>query len=828
MKTKPIQRSLSLLSAIALLLTVLAVPASAAARAQADVLTDDLVASGQRPFEVEVTNQPPDLSGLEVPSSLDAVVFYLPSGIIDPVIGATEGWNSFVDSEMGLVYFTAEEGNAIPFGESQVFSMTVDVAPVADDITETIAVQVSSNGGGTSKPAAGDLDTVLRILGVSQVSVVKPSTATNADATQVTAGQDNALVQAVLENQGTEPRTVTVTASKKSGSSSITSAAQSVTLLAGGTETVRIPATFGSAGDLVVEVAASSENSQAAPASSPTLAVQEAVSATYTDDSLSPTTVVPGNPVQFTASLSKTGVPALSVDQALSTLTFETFSAGLASPATLDGGDQSVGVTYNSTTVPTSIPDGDYTPAIRLVGTDGNGATVDVPVAVSDTIKLDRALPVVIPTISGASSRLADADPAVTNGTDLTFGGKVYNDSDQSSQCGTCLITGASVVEYGANGTEVGRQPVDVKNSGGNLEGEATLTYAAATRTIRLEVSVAKLTGLAGTGTSDVVAVDTIAPFATGAATGRDANGDFIAVDLNELIGAPAMTAADWSVDDNQVVTTQAQPNPITGATTVTLRLARKLTHDNVQPAVRYEPADGARAYDRVDLKLANQALNAADGVIPEIPTIATVAGKAKQDGAFYTNDSTPDIEVSNLVQGDLVQLFIDRNGDGQVDSGDTKIGEGSSFEGEDVVITASSLGTADADLGLLAQVKDGSGNTSPARLETLVLDFTAPTALRALVSGNTVEVEFNEPLAVGRNHTFDWNVLVTRNGTQRTRPVNEVAGSGDSRQLTVDEQYYTSGVDSIDGAIYRLRSETDRYLDRAGNALADFSVATS
>jgi len=106
----------------------------------------------------------------------------------------------------------------------------------------------------------------------------------------------------------------------------------------------------------------------------------------------------------------------------------------------------------------------------------------------------------------------------------------------------------------------------------------------------------------------------------------------------------------------------------------------------------------------------------------------------------------------------------------------------------------------------------------------TVTLDQTIPRIAGATKAGETaVNVDFSEKISHGTDFAFDWlpyENVASADGGRQYYNVDKVEGSGATRTLTVTT-FENNG--DFGGAEYLLiTTNGQRYLDRAGNPLAD------
>src|SRR5207249_10644614 len=164
-------------------------------------------------------------------------------------------------------------------------------------------------------------------------------------------------------------------------------APQSVASLA--TTTFAFPITLGGAnggvlgdqdGDIVLHGGGTAPGAQGQGADSADIAVQIAALFSYVDKSVAPTTVASGQSKVFTAQVDKTGSVGVNFTKASTTFSFTGLSTSLNTPASVGSGDVSgTTLTFNAATIP-SVPTSPgfqaFTPSLKIVGVDANGAAV--------------------------------------------------------------------------------------------------------------------------------------------------------------------------------------------------------------------------------------------------------------------------------------------------------------------------------------------------------------------------------------------------------------------------------------------------------------------
>lgn len=199
------------------------------------------------------------------------------------------------------------------------------------------------------------------------------------------------------------------------------------------------------------------------------------------------------------------------------------------------------------------------------------------------------------------------------------------------------------------------------------------------------------------------------------------------------------------------------------------------------------------------------------------------------------------------MTEGHKIRVFVD-DGDGVLDSGDRQVGEkevlksgsttvqigDSNGDGEvDGTDTFGDLGSSEGDVRVFTQATDKSGNPGDPASDLITLDFTAPEVASFATDdtdGRQVIVSFSENLRDGRNHVSDWVIEAYRFGRYVALNRDQVTGEDDSAARAVhiedDDPNWQHGVARV---TYDFTGgEVDRYIDRAGNVLANFQQTAS
>jgi hypothetical protein len=762
--------------------------------------------------------------------------------VLVPISGFTiadvvppSGWTATWNQATGRVFFsgsTIGNGNGIQAAPSALFTINANVLRQAADATRGWSVLLSNDGGSSfssaTASATGTLTSAIKVLKVVSVTVTAPAGAADGD---VTEGQ-SVSVQEVVQNAGSGALSVTPSLSSAdiSPNPATPPAAQTIASASQATYTFN-NVTFGSkpanGHKAVLAGGATAPGANALGASSQQITIMGQAVFSYVANSLQPRDVVPGSAYAFQLSVSKTGdvaVPTLAAT--LNIGPTNQFSANLASvnPASVAGGNATYALTFASTTVPLSIPDGNYTPTLTITGSDQNGFGINTQPGVLNQVNLDRLAPVVTPTITPPASRVAGAAPAATNGKSNTLGGSI---SDGGTACSGCAVSGAFIRELNASGGTVKDDPVTVTNSGGTISGTFTTTFDPSTTAMQLYVTATDSAGNPTQGISTPpTPVDTIAPAVSSARTGGGtSDASRIDVFLTERVATAAMLPSDWNVLNHTVTNAvAAAPDTTTGFDHVVLTVANPTLAGDETPTVQYSPSDATRASDRVAIALPNKGVTAADGIIPALPTITDVSGHGRQTDGYYTNATQPVFTIGSVSDGQTVRVYRDSNGNGAIDAGEPQLGQATAT-GTTATVTSSSLGTIDQTFQFLVRTTDTANNVGPTAADQLHLDFTVPTALSATASGNTITVAFSEPLAYGREAAADWYASGATEGAAYNFGIGSVSGSGPSRALTIQDANFSATTSTLSSVAYDFQGTVvQRYTDAAGNVLSNFT----
>jgi hypothetical protein len=807
-------KRLGVLIAVTAVMQVVAIPmAFAAGEAKASISAAQRTIMAGRQVDLTFTLENPTV--LDGGSALNFVTIGVQQTAFKIVNGSMTGWDAALSGTNRVTFTPKAATDTLLPGQTKTITVTAQALRPATDRQTVWSVQTDSTGGSSVDPALpkapGDLTTTTRILEVLDVAIVGDSRVTDRT---VTSGQSGVDIRAIVSNAGSAPLTVTPAALGGLGTGTAVTPAPAI-VPAEGTGEFIYSTTFGAPGDVTPSVDVSAPGADGISRNGSVITVQTPATATYKANTLTPRVAVPGQSYPFALTISKAGQVALDLATS-STFSIGAFSAPLAAPVSFAGGSSEGRLDFVDTTIPTAIVDGTYTPVVALAGTDSNGAPVSILPAVSDTVVLDRLAPVVNAVATPPAPKVG-SEAATTDGATLTFSGQVLENSTATT-CTGCSIRTAYLLQRSATGAPLANIPVTVTISNtGVLGGSYNGSYDPAATEINLVVEAAKRTGTPGSGTSDPVAVDNIAPTVREATTGGyDGAADRRRVDvlLSEAItDGGQLRASAWSVQENTVQAVTLNDNK----TIATLTLARDLGRDS-KPSVSYAPTAASQSTDRVGKNLGPQTLTALDGIVPPAPVFDTVAGVAAQTGKFYTNDPTPTVVLSNVESGQTVVLYEDLNNNNARDDMDRYLAEATT-SGSTVTIDLPDLGTSSRVVALLAETEDGGGNVSDAALAALQLDFEAPAAVQAVLTGTTATVSFGE-IIVGRDAGADW--VVETADRLFTAGTVSVGDGGQSRAVAFNHPDYTgqSGVLTYD----YIGPQGQRYKDLAGNYVGAIS----
>lgn len=795
------------------------------------------------------------------------------------------GWTFRITADGEALF----RGGSLANDSPAQFSVLATSGRPGIDTPRDWGVEISSDDGATGSlvnvtpKEAGSLTTTIRVLEVHSVAVTAPPGVTDGTAT---AGQKGLTVSTQVENRGSGLLTVTPALTSSATDDVITSPANQ-NIGAGNTHQFQFLVDLGSStADRTYTGDASATGADGVSATTATPLVVQSP-AIFSGANLAPIASNSGSSRTFTMQLTKSNPPTVTLNTVrLSFASSEgpAFDTVAPTPITIGPGAQSQQLVFNSVTIPGigTMPHADYVPTLTLSGKDGNGASLSQSFNIGG-FTIDNTVPAVGPTLSGPPSQKDPSGaPVVKNGDTLTFGGSIKRNSEATAVADpTAKIVYCELVRTGADGVEViPRINVlsNCTNGGGSITGSFTpADLGVAGGSVRLAVGAVDDAGNSNCGpgfgsTTNVcaapalsapISVDNVTPridanktatgcgpVATGAA-GVGTCDDFrtVVVELTEPVKGD-FGASDFRVAGNDVLAAESTCTATTFCGRVILRLATALASDDATPSVQYAFAGGVGRSQPKDGPahpfLSPQALNAKDGIVPDLPTLTTVSQKWVDDNGigaeesfgaqggdkYYTNDSTPTFTLAGVGIGYIGIIALDTNGTGNYEPGlDAVVGECIS-EGSSVACTSADLGSAGTKALVIAS-KDASANLSRGRggdlagkngrPVTLELDGTAPTA-KTFTSGLAmIDLTLSELIPRGRNQINDWRAFRLVGQSQRRIGLSAVSGSGDTRSLRVNDTEYRA-----DAKLVRYVYDgppSQRYRDRAGNPLADFAL---
>jgi hypothetical protein len=254
------------------------------------------------------------------------------------------------------------------------------------------------------------------------------------------------------------------------------------------------------------------------------------------------------------------------------------------------------------------------------------------------------------------------------------------------------------------------------------------------------------------------------------------------------------------------------------------------------------------RPTDAPKSEMLDWTVTAVDGIVPDLPSLGAVSQPAntndggstevfygKQDGKFFTRDTTPTFRITGLGADYTGIIAADTNANGVYDPAtDADIArchsEGAQVDctpSTEQVLTERTIFVASLDpQGNLSQGRAQDADFGKfSRTETLVIEQIAPvaTTFASNAATRTVSVTFSEPLARGRNSAQDWRTFLVSATGERTRfTTSAVGGTAATRDLTIAAND-PNWVDHADLVIYTFEGlPSAKYQDRAGNYISD------
>ncbi|HEV3474955.1 MAG TPA: hypothetical protein VG602_06295 [Actinomycetota bacterium] len=727
-----------------------------------------LAGTANKEFKISITRR--------AAPAVNAVIIHIPPDY-NVIEGRADGWNSQIITPRRVLF----TGGSLAPAATQAFSIFANVPTPAQDVTHRWKATVSTNGGSNQDEVdpsgSGTMDTVTRVLQVTNLAVTAPAGATDGS---VSGAQNNVQTSCAVQNVGSGTLSVDATLS---GSNYQTSNPDAQSLAPGQTGSFvfgmsfdDVNSTTSTNAECIGESAGrASTGNREVFGRRINLSIQPRAVFDYVATSLSPKFAAPGARPVFSVRVNKhqkgaslttltDGSPAATLEPSCAHATpcstdFAFDGIGptpLGGPATIEAGKvDSVLLQFAPLLIPTPEAggpgDGDHAVTINLGGTDANGAPISVrPVPnVLDTIKIDASIPVIQGSdLSGPPSRCCAEDPAVKNGDTLSFSAAVTDRNSATGQqepCKTCQVVSSQLIQYATEDgkNEVGQRiNVTVTNSGGALTGSYAGDYSPQALSVQMATVVKDEAGNLSNGGaptfSDLFEVDNIAPTITAAAASPApsiANQDLqrqLRVTFSEAVDnftSPTdgvCPGPDWRADNNTVVNCTRDAN-FRGAS---LLVSNELPDDTPGFNLAYFPQTPLAFHDRTGNPIATgTTVKVQDLIPPKAPIVDEVAGEeAEDDGRFYTNNNNAPFLLSGakaVKPGYTIQLWRE-NGleDGLQTEGtnaDAKIGQAVA-QASTVTITPTSPLTH----------LDANGNAPQAGVEHTVYTRALDTAIPA------------------------------------------------------------------------------------------------
>ncbi len=683
MAKRKIQASFLVLSIMAGLMSF-AAPANAAAVTTVSLVSGSEVLAGvQSLFKFKVTNTETPGVGKTINH---VMITARDEGDFVVANGSAPGWNFDIHNDNGRF-----RGGSIAPGASLDFEIIANVSRPATDLVAEWLVASSSDNGATQQAPAIAPSSLIKVLEVTEVAVTAPSGVTDGTAT---ASQQNLSYRTVVRNAGSGAPSVTGTLTSNGAGDTITGPGAQ-TIPAGATRNFVFDVDLGAAGNRTFTADAAAAGADANSLASAPLTVENAPAFTYTNNTLAPLASASGVSQTFLLSVTKTNPPGVTFDKANTDLCFSQTGGGsfctsaLATPnnvaRTTGTAPQAAGLVFAPLSIPgagAGFPDGLYDPTLTITGTDDNGAALSRTVSIGNDFEIDNLAPVVDLTLAAPSGQTA-----VKNGDTLTFGGTAKKSGAAgAANDPTAVITDCDLVIKNSAFVEVNRiqnlhSTNDCRLNAGNVQGSfAPAALGVPEGIIELHMTARDGAGnaTAGYAISDFVNIDNLVPGIAGALTGCGANTtgprgfgtcndtQTIVVSLTEPVTGDFL-AGDFRVDGNSVLAAESNCTSTVPCGSVTLRLANALGNDDepgitytapTQPApLRNRPRDGAKNQLAAIINL-----NAADGIVPDLPDVngvtqggldanggAAESSYAATAGSFYTNQVAPTFSITGL-----------------------------------------------------------------------------------------------------------------------------------------------------------------------------------
>lgn len=847
-EARQLTRYVSLFVAVALVLALLpatAAVASAAASASLDADSLDTFPGEGQSFTVTVENDESGLFGVGG-DAIDWIRVIAPQsrGFTFAEDVDVDGWQAHTTRTQRSQSVTLVDGELGP-GDSLDIDLLLDVARPADsDVTGPFQVMVSSDGGATTAEADGQLSSLVRILEVLDSDVVAPTEAADGSATY---GQSvdwgvtvaNHALNDVVVDAALAPEDFDHEVSPRDGESSIPG---------GGQATFGFDVTFQDRTDTdrTEQFTASAEADGAEARDLTTeLRLEVPTVLRFDPDSFEPAYASPTLDYQFSGEFARDGSPSLTLHGGEAAFTNGNGDS-LTADISVDDSDTSwpvdgaTGEIVTATTRP-DVADGDYDVAYELDVVDGNGYAYLLEADGSDVLTVDGLLPditnleVVLP-----EDEDGDRQVRAKDGDTIEISGEVHDripDPDGVSL--TLEIDGADDIEVPA-------EDIDTQETAEGLEFEATIEpeFGVDDSEFTVRVEAADLAGNVGTDASDALEIDNIVPELRPQGFMRE-GGQFddqpviwVRFSENYTIKGGCNTGL-YEVDGglldvadvyyaNGEPCEPGQPSPDESNVRV-LTLVNERDRDE-ETTVRYEPEGpfGDRS-DRIKDGAGHFAAQGVQDIISEVaPPLPEIEEVTRNDGEetavfdedrYWTRVGGNDLEVTiqggEVRRGDTLEVL---NAEGSVIGESDAAGE----NGEALSATVP-LGSDEGTYERLLRLRSAQGIAGEAEEILVELDQTRPVidAAQRLGDSDEVEVTFSELLWSGRNAAQDWRAYQDDDGGLAEVGVRSVSSSDEVITLEVafndDDFGHFAGVEYLS-----FGGEGDRYVDRAGNRVAD------
>ena len=591
--------------------------------------------------------------------------------------GPHSGWSVSVlplGSEAGRrVIFSLTSGNGIAASGSGVFTINSAVPRPAAEVTGPTAnwqVRSSSDGGESFVLPTGDLSTRVRVLKIDDVALTSPAGVVDHSVTgnqgkrrdvdsDGTPDEADVLATCVVTNHASVAHVITPTLGGGSNVNIEEGAGQAATVASRAQHTFTYRVSFADVSTTQSPALQCNANSVRADGGAgigttptgfnlqKTITIQPKAVFTYNSvpqlPSFSPNALSPNSDnVTFRVAIQKSGVPAVALDPARTTLAFKNNAGEVkippirlsSTPAVPAGNVSNFVLEFGPVNLASlGLTDGRLTGELNIRGMDANDAVVAfLPVpSFAEKLLIDAGIPTLDLNITPPNLPTGwPTDPdfnlvvrAARNGQTVSFGGKVEDtnpDTTQQEGCGTCTILSSHLVPYSQeNGGEAGTPiPVtlNINPSTGAITGSYTLAAGAigSAKSLVLRAQVRDAAGNVSALTTSVGCpwcnptwstevrdqlsgrsiIDNTTPLIVSAKTRRRATGEqnLLEVTLSECVNGTT-TARDWTLSGstNRVVAVEnaaGRPSckvssqvPYSSSATVLLRTANEFPDDS-------------------------------------------------------------------------------------------------------------------------------------------------------------------------------------------------------------------------------------------------------